>query len=432
MKHRKSRVIISAICLAIMSCMPTTVSAYELKENPTVSLEELNGEIFRVAEDGIYTTKSGYYLRGYKTGDTYNVMAGAFNAEGETIEEALERSYIPNAECEGNEYLLPVYKTDDLEYFLLYSEDGENFSMYEVNLPKQESDYKPAYVYVEYTNEGIKDNKVVYDFLMKYDTADFNTNRGIETETGIYISDITARNYFGENGESYTFGEFTGYDPTVRSQLLHAKCEFTSNGIYTVVIGASNGQVCSFDLEVTGIDKSEHIDLGDTTAPNITVDVPTEKVPARSKVDIKVSIDEDGYLKIGTSIYEVKANEVVTYTVLDNRTVKISATDKSKNKNSATTEVIIDNFEEGKVGNIGGNREFQDTSDRRGLVGEQRLSVELSADKGIERTGSKLSQHPQTGMIKRVLPMGITAMLGVSGGATALIYRKRRKEKDEK
>ncbi|MGN0583366.1 MAG: hypothetical protein ACI4KB_11760 [Oscillospiraceae bacterium] len=345
------------------------VPTYKLTEYPTVSLEELNGDIFRVAEDGIYATKSGYYLRGYKSGDIYNIMAGAFNAEGVTIEEALERSYIPNAECEGDEYLLPAYKTDDLEYFLLYSEDGENFNVYEVNLPKQEDDYKPAYVYVEYTNEGIKDNKVVYDFLMKYDTADFNTNRGIETETGIYISDITARNYFEENGESYTFGEFTGYDPSVRSQLLHAKCEFTSNGVYTVVIGASNGETCMFDLEVTGIDKSEHIDLGDTTAPNITVDVPKEKVPARSKVDIKVSIDEDGYLKIGTSVYEVKANEVVTYTVLDNRTLKISATDKSKHKNSTTTEVVIDNFEEESVSSDKtGNREFQDVSDRRSLV----------------------------------------------------------------
>lgn len=430
MKHKKSRIIISAICLAIISCMPTTVSAYELKEYPTVSLEELNGEIFKVAEDGIYTAKQGYYLIGYKYDDGHvEVVAGGIRTDGNAFDEVLtDKELVEEAKFEEGQYITSARTSSDNNCILLYSEDGENFELFEVTLSKKE-EQKPAYVYVEYTNEGIKDNKVVYDFLMKYDTADFNTNRGIETETGIYISDITARNYFGE---SYTFGEFTGFDQSAKSQLLHAKCEFTSNGVYTVVVRASNGQVCSFDLEVTGIDKSEHIDLGDTTAPNITVDAPTEKVPARSKVDIKVSIDEDGYLKIGTSIYEVKANEVVTYTVLDNRTVKISATDKSKNKNSATTEVIIDNFEEGKAGNVGGNREFQDTSDRRGLVGEQRLSVELSADKGIERTGSKLSQHPQTGMIKRVLPMGITAMLGVSGGATALIYRKRRKEKDEK
>lgn len=342
---------ISTLCMTALSA-----SAYDYADIVDVSVTESN-EYFSVKDGKLYTAKSGYFgVIAEFSDNVFTYVSQGYQMQSDSLESAVtELTGYGLAQYDSDGFvqtlngevknLYILYGTDSSEVTAMYKMKTEGYTIETEPVAKPYFWVQPNKEKTEASTEGV----VVYSVRarMGYDKMTSWDDVDVPDETLPHLERAVCKTHADEEGYS-NWASVDGFDAGTYYDEFDVY--FYANGTYTLSVTDTAGNYTYYELEVDGVGDNAVVenpyDGLDLTAPKLTIDVPSGKVPEGSVVKVKVTSDEPCVMLIGGECFGSTDNPVTeaVFEAAYNSRFDVVATDLHHNTTQTSFEVT--NFDE--------------------------------------------------------------------------------------
>ncbi len=258
--------------------------------------------------------------------------------------EEMNRTLIRNY----NAVVTPDDGTDSSEVTAMYRMNTEGYTVETKPVAMPYFWVQPNKEKTEASTEGV----VVYSVRarMGYDEMTSWDDVTVPDETLPHLERVVCKTQDDEDGYS-NWASVDGFDAGTYYDEFDVY--FYANGTYTLSVTDTAGNYTYYELEINGVGDNAVIenpyDGLDLTAPKLTIDVPSGKVPEGSVVKVKVTSDEPCVMLIGGECFGSTDNPVTEaiFEAYYNSSYSVVATDLAHN--TTQTSFTVENFVESSI-----------------------------------------------------------------------------------